>query len=213
MNTTLILNKNKLKKIREIHNTFQNCLENNYSLIFFSNQQNKIINYSMHQCNEQVFEVPMNHNLLHVQGCLTKKYLISISQNSKTGFYSVIFWSLYNSKVIFILNEDSQPEGIQMLDSSRLLLYSKNRLKVFDTSTFQCLKNIKVEGRIKEVQLIRKYLLLLILQDEKHFTINLDTKETVYLSDSDSIRMLIYLISLKKKSLHYRRLTYQEIIR
>ena len=196
LKSTLILNKHSLKKLKEIHQCYDNCLETNYSLIFFSKQKNKIIRYSIHDSNEQIFETPPDNKLLQLKGCSTKKYLIATSQNTKLGSFSILFWGLSSSKLMYVLDEEQQPEGIQMLDQTRLLLFTKNRLKVFDTSSMKFSTNIKLEGRIKEVQLIRNSLLLLILQDESHFTINLVSKEIAHLSYSDSSQILIYLKEL-----------------
>ena len=197
LTATLVLNKFNFKKVREVPHSFEDCLEIDACLVFFSKQSNSIVRYSMQTSEKQPYLLPLEHHLLHVEGCPKGKFLVATTQNRKIGSYSIVFWAWNSSKFLYIFDESVQPEGIQVLDSQRLVVFGKNRFKVFDTKTVQCVQNVKVDGFVQQVHLVRDSLLLLVFQDESYFTIDLDTRETMQVSHAGSTKILVFLKDLR----------------
>ena len=190
---TVILVKSTLEKLKELSDPFDGVLEIDSHLIFFCRHSNLILKVPLNNSKTREYILPPKHNLISIEGCPEKKFLVGITQNPELDTYAVVFWVWDNSQFSYVFDEKIRLEGVKLLDKDRLVVYGKSHFKIFDSEKVKFVQSVQVDGEIRKVFLSRKDRLLLVFSDDTHFSLNLKTRETKLLGEPGKEGALVFL--------------------
>lgn len=194
----LVLRKSSLVKIREIPGSFTGALELDFNLLLFSVLTHEIVRFSMIENSRHSFYLPMEHDLLTVDVCSVKKFVVAITRHRNAPrTNSVVFWTWSNSQFLYIFDEKRSIQAIKIIDDTRLLVFGKSVLKVFDNNKIEFTGSMYFEGALQDVHYYGKDLLLLHFKNGSFFLANLVTNDQRRIAPYGKKVRLVYMADIR----------------
>ena len=120
--------------------------------------------------SKHYFYLPLEHELVAVDVCSSKKFVVAITRHSQgIGGNSVVFWTWNNSQFLYIFDEKRSIHSIEILDDTRLIVYGHSGLKVFDNNKVEFTGNLHFDGQLETVHYYGKDHLLLRFKNGNFF--------------------------------------------
>ena len=185
LKVTLFLRKTSMKKIQETNEGFEDCFEIDNHLVLYSRQRNAIKKISMSDFSSQVFNLPMEHNLVNITGCPTKRFLVAVTRNRKIKSSAIIFWLWNVPDFVYIFDGNPPPENITLLSPERLVVFGAKTLRLFDSNKIKFIASIAVDEAVSEVFALGPGSVVIRHRDESFSVVDLETRRVKTLPYQD----------------------------
>jgi hypothetical protein len=144
------------------------------------------------------FYLPIEHDLVSVEVCSVKKFVVAITRNRKVPRNnSVVFWTWNNSQFLYIFDEKQSIHSIKILDDSRLIVFGNSALKVFDNNKVEFTGSMYFDGQLKEAHYYGKDHLLLHFKNRSFFLANLVNNDQRRVSPYGKKVRLVYMPGIR----------------
>lgn len=191
---SLVLRKINFSKIKEIPGDFDNALELDYNLIYYSKKSQEILRFSFIDNTHQSYYLPLEHELVAVDACSKKKYIVAITKNRNlSNSCAVVFWVWNNSQFLYIFDVKKSIRGIKILDQNRLVVFGKNSLKLFDNMKIEFTMNIEFEEEIKELFFYGQNQLMIKFTDKGFYLVDVTSKDKQRIQKYGRKSHLVYM--------------------